>query len=333
MSLAFTPDLSFQLLLSSQNANIRSRLQDVSLETTTGRTADPLTASGGQLGKALSLGSAVSDIDRHIQAASLSGARLDGASASIVSMRDNLSGFSISGQLTVAQGNPTAITIVQADAEALLNNVVGGLNTRIGQRHIFGGQATNSSPLANADTLLADIDAIVAAAPDVETALANVDTFFSDADGGFQTNIFKGSEADGPRLHISDTRSLSPLPKADDPVFKNLLKGLTLVASARNAGSDEEAAALMNAGFDVLGSGTDELLTLEGTLGAAQGNLDVVKTNLNAERGFLAAAENDLLSVDIFNAATELQALEGQLQASYTVTGRLGALSLVDFLR
>ncbi len=333
MRLSFTPDLSFQLRQSNQNASIRANLQNASEEAVTGRRADSLAASGGRLGKALSLGSAISDIDRHLESASLSGARLNGASNSIITMRENLSGFSTSGRLSLAQGNPTGLSIVQADAEALLGNIVGSLNTRIGQRQIFGGQETSVSPLESAPDIQTKIDTIIANAPDTDTALANIEQFFADPAGGFQTSSYRGSEAEGPRLHITDTRSLSSLPKADDPIFRDILKGLTLVASARNAATQEEASALMQAGFEALDTGSGQLLNLEARLGAGQQNLDVITNNMRAERGFLAAAEQNLLGRDVFEAAAELQALEGQLQASYTVTGRLGALSLANFLR
>lgn len=248
-------------------------------------------------------------------------------------MREGVSGFSTSGRLNLAQGNPISISIVQSDAEAILGNIVGNLNTRVGQRHIFGGQETATSPLQTAQGLQEDIDNILNDAPDTATALANIESYFSDPAGGFQSSSYRGSEANGPRLHLTDTRSLSPLPKADDPVFKDVLKGLTLVASARNASSDEEAAALMEAGFKALDAGSDQLLNMEASIGAGQQNLDIITDNMRSERGFLAATEQSLLGRDVFEAAAELQALEGQLQASYTVTGRLGALSLVNYLR
>jgi len=285
------------------------------------------------MGEALSLGSAVSDIDRHLKSVSLSGARLNSASNAIISMRESLAGFSINGRVSLAQDNPVALSIVQADAEAILGNVVGSLNTRVGQRHIFGGQETAATPLAGSESLQADIDAILNAAPDTATALSEINQFFDDPTGGFQTSVFRGSEAEGPRLHITDTRSLSPLPKGDDAVFKDILKGLTLVASASKAATDEDAAALMQAGFDAVDKGSEQLLNLEARIGAGQQNLDVITNNLQSERGFIAATEQNLLGRDVFEAATELQALEGQLQASYTVTGRLGSLSLANFLR
>lgn len=333
MRFSFTPDLSFQLRQSSQNANIRSRLQTAGEETVSGRRVDVLAASNGRLGEALILGSAVANLDRHLKSASLSGARLSGASNAIISMREGLSGFSTSGRVSAAQGNPISLSVLHTDTEAILGNIVGNLNTRIGQRHIFGGQETASSPIQSAEGLQADIDAILAAAPDTATALAEIDQFFADPAGGFQTSNYNGSDAAGPRLHISDTRSLSPLPKADDQVFKDIIKGLTLVASARNAATDEEADALMQAGFSAVDAGSEQLLDLEARMGAGLQNLDVMTDNMQSELGFLAATEQSFLGRDVFEAAAELQALEGQLQASYTVTGRLGSLSLVNFLR
>lgn len=333
MRLTYSPNLSFQIRQANQNADIRINLQNASQEAVTGRRADPLEASGGRLGNALSLGSAIADIDRHLETSALSNARLTGGVNAIETIRENLSGFTTTGRVSVAQGNQTALSIVQADAEALLENVIGSLNTRIGQRHIFGGQETSVSPLEKGADLQSKIDAILSGAPDINTAIADIDQFFADPLGGFQTTSYQGSEVDGPRLHLTDTRSLSPLPKADDPIFKDILKGLTLVASARNVANEDEAAALMQAGFQALDNGSELLLNLEARLGAGQQNLEVITNNIRAERGFLVETEQNLLGRDVFEAAAELQALEGQLQASYTVTGRLGALSLANFLR
>lgn len=333
MRLSFTPDLSFQVRLANQNSDIRARLQDVATETVTGRRADTLEASQGRLGEAMRLQSAIGDIDRHLESANLSRARLDGVANAIISMRDSASGFGTTGRIAVAQGNGPALEVVQDDAQNILSRVMSSLNTRVGQRYVFGGTEVAQSPLKAPEVLQEQINSIISAAPDAATAEQDIFDFFGDTTAGFDTQIYNGSTEDGPRLHITDSRSLPPPPNANSAVFRDLMRGLATVAGAANLSPDSERDALMQSAFNTIDQSVDRLLTMEARLGSSQQNLEIIETNLRSERSFLATTEQNIMGRDIFEAAAELQALEGQLQASYTVTGRLGSLSLANFLR
>jgi len=138
---------------------------------------------------------------------------------------------------------------------------------------------------------------------------------------------------DGPRLHVTDTQSYDPIPKADHAVFRNVLRGFSMIAGATQFADDADKETMMEAGLDILSKSLDDIIALETQLGASQESVERTEESLTREATLIAAAEDAMLGRDTFDAAAELQALEGQLEASYTVTGRLGSLSLSNFLR
>ena len=89
----------------------------------------------------------------------------------------------------------------------------------------------------------------------------------------------------------------------------------------------------METGLAKLDQALDGVIALETRLGASQESIERTEESFTREASLIAAAESAMLGRDTFDAAAELQALEGQLEASYAVTGRLGSLSLANFLR
>lgn len=335
MRVGLTPSLAFQIQQARQNASIREQLQQVSQEAVTGRRANALEATRGRLGDALSLQSEIEDVARHREAAGLAGARIDGASSAISLIRESLTGFAPEARAALGSLDQdlAPLDAVRANAEGLILQVAGSLNQRQGQRYLFGGSQTSGTPLSSLDQIRADVRAEISAATDPADATARVDTYFNDAAGGFTQNIYQGSDTAGPRLHITDSQSVAPLPKADDPVFKTILQGLAMVSESDAANTDEDNKAIIEKGLDLINNGLEDLLRVEARLGAARQSVDRIDQALQSESQLLSDSENRLLGRDTFEAAAELQALEGQLQASYTITGRLGSLNLTSFLR
>ena len=75
------------------------------------------------------------------------------------------------------------------------------------------------------------------------------------------------------------------------------------------------------------------LVRLRAELGAAQERISVAQDAADAESNTLQRTRNDLAGVDQYEAATRFTALEAQLESLYTVTARLSALSLTNYIR
>ncbi len=333
MQFSLTPDLLFNSRQARQNANLRTQLETAGQEVITGRRTDVVAATNGRVGDAFLLQQATSDIARQRETADLANVRLDSATGSVGQIRENIGTVSGSGRIAVAQGSPGDLNLLAQNASGNLAQTVTALSQRSGTRHLFSGTNTTAPPLAPAEDIQTAVNALIAGQATAAGAAAAVDTWFDTAGGGFETTIYQGSAEDGPRLHVSDTQSYDPLPKGDDPLFRQILKGYALIAGASNLTDPDERSALMSRGLDLLDGAIEGAIQLETRLGATQQSIERLDENYAREAGLLAAAENDLLGRDPFEAAAQLQALENQLQASYTVTGRLGSLSLANFLR
>ncbi|MEM9600541.1 MAG: flagellin [Pseudomonadota bacterium] len=333
MRFALTPDSLFTVRQSRQNAELRARLETASQEVITGRRADTLEATNGRLGDAFLLEKASADITRQRGMGDLASARLNGAAGSVSVIRETLLGFNGTARNSLAQGQENDLSLLTLNASDAMAQVTAALGRRQGTRHLFSGTQTVGVPLSPPADIEAGVNALITGSPDAATAIADIDAYFNAPGGGFETDIYQGSVEDGPRLHVSDTKSFDPLPKGDDPLFRKILQGLSLVASSGNATTRDDQIALIEEGLALLDTAVEGVLAMESRLGSAQQSLERTDSVLQTEASLIAAAQDKLLGRDVFDAAAELQSLEGQLEASYTVTGRLGSLSLANFLR
>lgn len=332
MRFSLTPDVLFNTRQSRQNADLRARLETVGQETITGRRADVLQATNGQVGDAFLLEKASQDITRQQSMASLATARLDGAANSMSAIRETLINFTPDARVTFATGGSNELALMSSGASDALSQVMSSLGRRHGTRHLFSGTQSAGAPLATPDALQAAINTEISGAATGTDAITAINDYFG-AGGGFETDIYLGSTEDGPRLHVTDTQSFDPLPKADDQLFRDMMQGFAMIAGASQAATDADRDQLIEAGINLLDGAIDGALTAEAQVGATQQSLTRIEDGLQTEASLISAATTKLLGRDVFEAAAELQALEGQLEASYTVTGRLGSLSLANFLR
>ena len=92
-----------------------------------------------------------------------------------------------------------------------------------------------------------------------------------------------------------------------------------------------DQASIAQAG-QMLDQATQSLTNIQGNLGLQQSELN---SELTVHQQTLALAQNGasgILSVDQATAITQLQTLETQMQASYSATGQIQKLSLVNYI-
>lgn len=86
------------------------------------------------------------------------------------------------------------------------------------------------------------------------------------------------------------------------------------------------------AGLSLLTS-ADERAHLQAHLGRHEAQLSAAETRNGAETSALDIARASILSVDPYEAASQLEATQTRLETIYALTARLSRLNLVDFLR
>ena len=97
------------------------------------------------------------------------------------------------------------VAITTEDAKSKMEAVIAAINTRVADRYAFSGTATDRPPLANADTMLADLKIAIAAETTALGVEAAVDVWFDAVGGGFDTIGYTGSATTMSPFRLSDT--------------------------------------------------------------------------------------------------------------------------------
>jgi len=212
--------------------------------------------------------------------------------------------------------------------------VISALNTDVAGRRVFAGVDTNTAPIAGSNDLLAGLRAAMAGAGTVDDMLTAADAWFNDP-AGFGTTGYLGSDTALAPIALSDTDSAAFTLRADDPALRDTMRNLAVVALATDpalALSDaQQSEMLQKTTADVLNSAS-ALVGLQTDTGMLEARLETITARQGAERSTLEIARSDLLSIDPYKSATELEQVQFQLQSLYAITSRMQSLSLVNYL-
>ncbi len=192
---------------------------------------------------------------------------------------------------------------------------------------IVGGGLTSG---ADAAAKLAEVNAAFDGTP-TNPAHGFNQSFFNG------TALQDGSGNDNPRLAavIEDVVTMEYGVQANDPGIRELVKGLAMLASTDPDDiSDPDAyETWVGAAASALQTGVSAVLDAETRTGVLQGQLEDTILRQQAKSDVIALQISNLESVDPYEAATRLTAIQTQLQASYAVTARMQELSFVNFMR
>lgn len=331
------PDLLSGLGLQRGAAQMRLRMETVSVEVATGRQADLYAASGGDLARLYATEAKLEQLTAQADRLALADARAEASQNALADVQTGIGtlGVDIAGALGL--GDIRDARIHANTARDAFSATVTALNASFGGRSLFGGAATDSAALIDGETMLAQITLAVDATANVVDALAAIDTYFNDALGGFETAGFQGSALDAPAVELGNDTRLDYARRADEQPIRDILHGLaTLVIGAEHpiatAGAVETEAILRD-GADRLIAATDGLTGIRAALGSDQARIEEALGRGGAERSATEIARARMVARDPYDAASEFQALEAQMQSVYAVTARLAGLSLTNFLR
>jgi flagellar hook-associated protein 3 FlgL len=319
--------------LTSSTADIKSRADEARTELVSGRHADLKKELGAAVGSAHLLRKAIDDV-RAMQAATASALGRAGVSQ-LAMTRAADSTIEIGGNLlsAIGQNDQQSISVTATQAGLQLDAAISAFNTRYEGRSLFAGDASNQPALADSETLLTDVRAIFAGATDNAQLQSDLDAYFNAPGGGFETNIYLGGTGDAARTEISGGELVNYSAKADEQPVRDLLRNLaSLVVANEQSGWPERQAALRSAGTGLIQAAND-ITTIRSRVGAAEERMAAADKRLEAEATALSSAYNERTAVDPFEAASLLQALETQLEASYVATSRISQLTFANFIR
>ncbi len=330
------PDLASALRLQRDAGDVRAALERAGRELSTGRKDDLFAASGHDPRRLLAIEASQARAARESEGVSLSQGRVSLTQSVMGGLGELANELGLELSASLARGDHNSARIHAAGAQDAFRAAVQNLNTRYGGRTLFAGAAVDQPALAPPDDILGDVSALLAGAVDAADAIAQVDFYFDDPAGGFAATRFLGSAEDAPRATIDEGASVDISRRADDPEVRALLKGLALAAATVDpayAGPADAETDLLGHAADVTVASRELIVQSQAMLGLSEQRLEEASVRISARRDALDIAWNDATSRDPFDAATEFQAVEQQLERVFAVTARMSRLTLLDFLR
>jgi flagellar hook-associated protein 3 FlgL len=326
------PTLLSHLRLSGATAELRRQSEAARIEMVTGRIDDLSAALGRRLGEAQILRKAVDDIVLQRETIARAELRSAVSQSVLADIRTGASGVNADLLAAIGRGDEQAIGVASLRARDALETAFSRLNVRVEGRSAFAGDDNDGPALKDAATLLADVAAIYAGAGSPAQVEADLDFYFNDPAGGYATSIYRGGVGDLASLEVATGETVVGTARANELAIKDSLRGLSMLAVAGGAPpSAARDATLATAGATLL-KGADGALDLMTRIGIEQQRTASARTRLESEEAALTEAYNALTARDPYEAASRLQAIEAQIEASYVATSRLSRLSLANFL-
>jgi flagellar hook-associated protein 3 FlgL len=324
-----------QFQQSRQNFSLKTTLNTLVNELSTGEKSDKVKATNGDTAQ-------FSAIDNRLKVLSSLAYLSSETELTLSSTQTALSNFdtqrgALTGQLLTVTSDTPDFQVEQAAAagRSRLDGLISTLNTKLGEDSLFAGKAVDQAALTSADIMLADILAQIGGATDTATITTTVDTWFDDPAGGFETIGFTGDAGDQQQRSLDTETQITIDVRADDPGIRAVLKGAVLAALAQEIpGLDKltQTDLLSDGGLE-LQSAASDIAAIQGRIGYAEGEVERVSVSQSAEQSALTIARNLITQADSFDTATELQAVQLQLETHYAMTARLSGLSLMEYLR
>lgn len=327
-------DLSRAYAMQARNSTLKQDIERLTTELSTGQTADLRTAVGSNAAYVSDLERSLTKLDGYDLATLEAGQFASGVQAALTYIDDLNTSFRDAMLNTSGSALGANTTTNVATAFQTLGSVIGALNTSVGGRSVFSGMATDTAPLAPIDDLLADLSTVMAGAGSVDDMMAAAQAWFDDP-AGFGATGYLGSDTDLAPMGLSDVESVSITVRGDDPVLRETLRNLAMVALANDPAlaltSIQQSELIEKTTANVVAtSGT--LIDLQAAVGVTENRIETLSVRRSAERSSLEVARNNLLSIDPFQSATELEQVQFQLESLYAITSRMSQLSLVNYL-
>jgi flagellar hook-associated protein 3 FlgL len=354
--------LSFNTSTRVSLQRLQSQVTDATQELNSGRHLDIGKTLGRLTGSAVSARAQENSFKEQQTSNGLIATRLSNIDASLAtisegseSLANNLIGVS------VATNFETLIN----EAKSGLQTLTGALNAAGDGQYLFGGDNTDAAPISTTATsarttaISAEFSNFVAAAT-AATALANGtpttgaanevtaaqmtaylgDGYTDPATGdvykfsdNFPAASWTAASSGTIDSRISKTETVASSLSANNSAFSNIAEAYTMIASlgidtlnadARKAVTDKATLLLKGGG--------DQVTTLRADVGTKLKRIEGANAELQRQQDIMAATVSGLEDVDITEVSLRVNALTTQLQAAYSVTGKIQGLSILDYI-
>lgn len=334
MSFLSIGDLAQGYALRQQNSVLKQQMQRLSQELASGLTSDVTEKLSGDLLRLSDVQHKLEMSDSYVRGAEQGRFETSVMQLALETLQSSAEKLSSTAISFGSSAGAVGIDVFADDARGTLGTMISALNTDAGGRSLFAGDEVATAPIVSTGDFLAAIQSAVAGAVNAAGLTLALDTFFSSG-GGFETLIYQGGNAARNAYQLGDGESVTLDLRADDPAFRAILKQVSIAALLDDPGvtltSAEQFDLASQMGIDLLSS--QELITdIRADLGFAESRIDRAATRLAAEMTSLKLVQTELLTVNPYDTASELETVQVRLETLYAITSRMSRLNLVNYL-
>lgn len=330
MGMTTIGDLAQHFATRRQNTDIKSRMNTLSEELSSGKVRDVTRHLSGDTAR---IASADNDLRRiaSFQMANTETAHHLAAVQTVLAEVETMRGdLSSSAMMITESSSPDDVESVSSSAKQTLNSLIQSLNTRFAGRSLFAGSATNVPALSDADTIISAVAGVAQMSSD---PIAAIDAWFDDP-AGFLAIGYMGDTGDFQTRRLGTDRAISNPARADNDAIRATVKAVVTAAIASEIGlSPDDQIAMMTAASEQLFAASDGIARLQGEVGLAEQTVEDQSARLTAQKAAITLMQSSLTDADPFETATNLQQVQLQLETHYTLTARLAGLSFTGYMR
>mgnify|MGYP001313663842 CR=1 FL=1 len=326
-------------------ADGQKRLAAAQAEAASGRHADVGLTLGARTGSAISLRLQLDTVTSGLERAGQAKIRAGATQTALSSLGDMAKGFMsmLSGARTAQNGKALAATASLSALDASRPT----LSTAYDDQYLFGGLNSAEAPLKayDAGPRQAILDAFTTRfgfAPDNPAAAALTAADIGDfLDTDFEalfadpqwTTDWSNAATEAPLFRLSSGEGLNLSATANQHFARTLTKAFSMMEVLGN--SAVSASAFQSAADRAMKLTAEAQMQLgaeQARIGAGEARLKEASASLEAAKGHMNTAIQSLEGVDPYEAATRVNLLMNQLEASYALTGRINRLSLLSYI-
>lgn len=382
MTFATMGDMAQTFLLRKHNADLKTRLNTLTKELSSGEASDKTAKLSGDYRTVGSIERSLTLMDSYDRNLVESRVSAESMQVKLGHLSDSLEDLAGNLIFAYSTGSDDAYEMAGSQAKDTLESTLSILNMSYGGRALFAGTAFEraaikdielieqyeadgvtetdayqyyvtkngqdaATPMSMLDKVAAYVnDATAPVLPGAGTLgvptntddlLAKVDQWFSNVGSpGFMADAYNGAtEASGPVL-VGENQTIALDLTAADSEFVDAVKSLvtaTMLADTSTLSSDpEERGEMVKRSAELLLDAQEGVIRRSAHLGAIEQRIETIEATNAASRTTLEFARSELLEVDPYDTATEVQSVEVRLEMLYTLTARLSRLSLANFL-
>ena len=335
MNLASLGDGVQQFQLQRQNTALKSSLNTLAKELSSGEISDRVKANNGDTARLSAVDNRMKVLASLKYLTTETQLTLSATQTALTNLDTQRGALAEPLILINAESTDLQLTEASRSARDRFEGLISTLNTRLGDDSLFAGKATNQAAFTSADVIVADLVTQIGGATETADIIAVIDTWFDDPAGGFATIAYTGDTGDQVTRRLDNATSVTLDARADDPGIKAVLRGAVYAAITAELGgiNKQTTSELLFAGGVQLQSAASDIAQVQGRLGFVEGEVERFAVAQASEQSALNIARNLMTQADPFETATQLQSVQTQLETHYAMTARLSRLSLAEYLR